>query len=162
MKDGLTRAEGGHTGTLGCTNFSEVSGDHVCDQQDKTARRNCTTPACFPYSRDRGHEARLEAQSGTFKEMRDTSNPCAQEQELSDLPRKEASSSDAESDFYDGTDVSCTPERTDYHTAQGKEQSLCCFAWIVHNVHATLCLSQEVSIGWAWLMCPTACFRVDT
>ncbi|MCI4392330.1 hypothetical protein PGIGA_G00144670 [Pangasianodon gigas] len=115
-KDGLMRTEGGHTGTLG-SNFSEASGD----QQDKAARRNCTIPDCFPYSRDRVHETREEAQSGTFKEMRHTSKPCAQEQERSELPKKEASSSDAESDFYDGTDASCTPERMDYHAAQGQE-----------------------------------------
>lgn len=106
-KDGLIRTESGHTGTLG-SNFSEVAGNH----QDKAARRNCTIPDCLPYSRD--------AQSGTFKEMRHTSKPCAQEQELSDLPKKEVSSSDGESDFYDGTDASCTPERMDYHNAQGK------------------------------------------
>lgn len=122
-KDGLMRTEGGHTGTLG-SNFSEVAGD----RQDKAARRNCITPDCFPYSRDRVHETREEALSGTCKEMRHTSKPCAQDQELSDLPKKEASSSDAESDFYDGTDASCTPERMDYHNAPGTEQSVCCFA----------------------------------
>lgn len=120
-KDGLIRTESGHTGTLG-SNFSEVAGNH----QDKAARRNCTIP--IPYSRDRADETRKDAQSGTFKEMRHTSKPCAQEQELSDLPKKEVSSSDGESDFYDGTDASCTPERMDYHNAQGKELFLRYFA----------------------------------
>ncbi|KAK3532668.1 hypothetical protein QTP86_027659 [Hemibagrus guttatus] len=115
-KDGLIRTEGGHTGTLG-SNFSDVAGDH----QDKAARRNGTIPDCFPYSRDRAHETREDAQSGTFKEMRHASKPCAQEQELLDLPKKEVSSSDGESDFNDGTDASCTPERMDYHNAQGRE-----------------------------------------
>lgn len=126
-KYGLMRTEGGHTGTLG-SNFSEVAGDHVRDQQDKKARCNSTTPECFPCSRGRVHETRMETQSGTYKEIRHTSKSCAQEQDLSDLPKKEASSSDAESDFYDGTDVSCTPEHMVYHTGQGKEQPLFCLA----------------------------------
>ncbi|XP_027000232.1 homeobox even-skipped homolog protein 1 [Tachysurus fulvidraco] len=115
-KDGLMRTEGGDTGTVGC-NISEVSDDH----QDKASRRNGTFPDCFPYSRDRVHPTTEDAQSGTFKEMRHTSKPCAQKQELSDLPKREASSSEAESDFYEGTDASCTPERMDYHNAQGRE-----------------------------------------
>lgn len=129
-KDGLMRTEGGYTGTLG-SNFPQVA-THVHEQQDKAARLNCTTQECFPNSRDRVHEAREETQNGTLKKI--GSKPCAKEQGLSDVPKKEASSSDAESDFYDGTDVSGTPERTDYHTPQGKEQSVCCFAWIVRDV----------------------------
>ncbi|KAF5908096.1 homeobox even-skipped protein 1, partial [Clarias magur] len=118
-KGGLIMTEGGHTGTLS-SNFSEVTGDHVRDQQNKAARRNGTAPDCFPSLRDRVHETLEETQSGPFKEMRPTRK---QEKQLSDHPKKEASSSDAESDFYDGIDASCTPERMDYHTAQGHESS---------------------------------------
>lgn len=137
--DRLMRTEGGHTGILG-SNFSEVTGDG----QDKTARRNCLTPECFPYSRDRARETRDEAQSSTFKELRHTSKPRAQE--LSDLPKKEASSSDAESDFYDGNNLSCTPERMDYPDAQGNERSLCCCVINVPycGIHSFLSIRQSI------------------
>lgn len=118
MKEGLMRSEGGHTRTL-VSNFSDVAGKYVSDQQDKTARHNCTTPECFPYSPDQVLETRVEAQRGTFKEMSHKSKQCAQEQELPDLYKKEASSSGRESDFYDGTEVSCTYERMD--ADQGKK-----------------------------------------
>lgn len=118
-KDWLIRTEGCPTGTLG-SNFSEVGGD----EPDKAARRNGTIQECF---RDQVPETKKEAQSGTFKEMRHASQPRAQEQERFDLPKKEANSSDAESDFCDGTDASCTPERMDYHNVQGKrKRCLCC------------------------------------
>ncbi|KAF7691434.1 homeobox even-skipped homolog protein 1 isoform X1 [Silurus meridionalis] len=114
-KDVPMRTEGGAL----ASNFPDVPED----QEEKAAPRNGNIQDCFPCSRDRSME---EAQSGTMKGMRLASKTRAQNQDLSDLPRKEASSSD-ESDFYDGTDVtdvtdvSCTPDRTDYHhNAQGR------------------------------------------
>ncbi|TTU60632.1 Homeobox protein XHOX-3 [Bagarius yarrelli] len=106
-KDGLMRTDAGHAGTLN-SNFFEA-------QQDRVTRRNSD---CFPYPQERTHETKEEAQSGTLKEM---TNPCAHEPELADLQKKESSSSDAESDFYDGTDASCTPERADYHNIRARE-----------------------------------------
>ncbi|XP_076865546.1 homeobox even-skipped homolog protein 1 isoform X3 [Brachyhypopomus gauderio] len=68
------------------------------------------------------HEAREEKLSGTCGEMRLASESSARRREPSDLPNNEASSSDAESDFYEEIDVSCTPESMEYPAGQGREK----------------------------------------
>ncbi|KAK1805312.1 hypothetical protein P4O66_019649, partial [Electrophorus voltai] len=121
-KDTLIRAEGGQIGTPASRTVSEIASDLMCEQQDKPTHRNCQNPDSFPYTRDRMHEAREEQRSGTCEEMRQTTKSSAQEREPSDLPNNEASSSDAESDFYEEIDVSCTPESMDYPAEQGCEK----------------------------------------
>ncbi|XP_066532007.1 homeobox even-skipped homolog protein 1 isoform X2 [Hoplias malabaricus] len=44
--------------------------------------------------------------------------PRVPDREISELPNKEGSGSDAESDFYEEIDVSCTPESMDYPSGQ--------------------------------------------
>ncbi|XP_072531101.1 homeobox even-skipped homolog protein 1 [Salminus brasiliensis] len=67
------------------------------EQRDKPARRECRSPGAFSLARC--GEAR-----GAGK---------------SELPNKEGSGSDAESDFYEEIDVSCTPDSMDYPSGPG-------------------------------------------
>ncbi|XP_036421589.1 homeobox even-skipped homolog protein 1 [Colossoma macropomum] len=86
---------------------SDVS-DSAGEHRDKLARRDCRSPGTFPHSR-----------SSTCGDTRGAGKPCVPDRELSDLPNKEGSGSDAESDFYEEIDVSCTPESMDYPAGQG-------------------------------------------
>lgn len=95
---------------------SETAGEH----RHKSARRDCRSPGAFVHS-----------QSGMYGDKMGTGKPYVPDRELPVLPNKEGSGSDAESDFYEEIEVSCTPESMDYPTGQGKER-----VWHGQTLHA--------------------------
>lgn len=110
-------AEGGQLGKS-VANLTEAIGTPVREPQGKPVHRSCLSPASAPYSRDRTELVMEEsARRNMCSDMRpvDTSSPG-----LTDHHRKDGSSSDTESDFYEEIDVSCTPESMDYPTTKGR------------------------------------------
>ncbi len=104
-KDILMRTEGGQVGTLSAKTGSkstEATGDPM---------RKLSS---VPYSQN------LVDEYGKYGDVTLSSKPSAPDRDLSDIPNKDASSSDAESDLYEEIDVSCTPESMDYPRGQGK------------------------------------------
>lgn len=113
-------AEGGQLGKS-VANLTEAIGTPVREPrepQGKPVHRSCLSPASAPYSRDRTELVMEEsARRNMCSDMRpvDTSSSG-----LTDHHRKDGSSSDTESDFYEEIDVSCTPESMDYPTTKGR------------------------------------------
>lgn len=118
-KDMLLRAEGGQNGRTG-SNLSEATGDPMREHTDKPIQQNSLSPGPVPYSRnlDEAIKGQRIAKCG---DMALDSKRSAPDRELSDIPNKDSSSSDAESDLYEEIDVSCTPESMDYPSGQGKQ-----------------------------------------
>lgn len=105
-------AEGGQL-AKSVANLTEAAGTPVREPQG-----SCLSPASAPYSRDRTELLMEEsARRNRRSDMRpvDTSSSG-----LTDHHRKDGSSSDTESDFYEEIDVSCTPESMDYPTSKGR------------------------------------------
>lgn len=122
-KDMLMRAEGGHVGTLSAktgSNLTEASGDPMRKLPDKPVNQNRLSPV--PYSQNLVDDATKGHRSAKYGDVTLASKPSAPDRDLSDIPNKEASSSDAESDLYEEIDVSCTPESMDYPSGQGKKK----------------------------------------
>lgn len=116
-KDMLLRAEGGQNGRTG-SNLSEASGDPMREHTDKSIHQNSLSPV--HYSRNL-NEAIKGQRSSKCGDMALDGKPSVSDRELSDIPNKDSSSSDAESDLYEEIDVSCTPESMDYPSGQGKQ-----------------------------------------
>ncbi|XP_056597818.1 homeobox even-skipped homolog protein 1 [Triplophysa dalaica] len=116
-KDMLLRAEGGQNGRTG-SNVSEATGDPMREHTDKPIHQNSLSPGSVPFSRnlDEAIKGQRIAKCG---DMALDSKHSAPDRELSDIPNKDSSSSDAESDLYEEIDVSCTPESMDYPSGQG-------------------------------------------
>lgn len=122
-KDMLMRAEGGQIGTLSAktgSNLTEATGDPMRKLPDKQINQNRLSPV--PYSQNLVDDATKGHRSAKYGDVTLASKPSAPDRDLSDIPNKEASSSDAESDLYEEIDVSCTPESMDYPSGQGKKQ----------------------------------------
>ncbi len=110
-KDMLMRAEGGQVGTLSAktsSNSTEATGDPM---------RKLSS---VPYSQNLVDDVTMGQRSAKYGDVTLASKPSAPDRDLSDIPNKDASSSDAESDLYEEIDVSCTPESMDYPRGQGK------------------------------------------
>lgn len=120
-KDMLMRAEGGQVGTLSAktgSNLTEANGDSMRKLPDKPINQNRLSPV--PYSQNLVDDATMGQRSAKYGDVTLASKPSAPDRDLSDIPNKDASSSDAESDLYEEIDVSCTPESMDYSSGQGK------------------------------------------
>lgn len=123
-KDMLMRTEGGQIGTLSAKTGSiltEATGDPMRKLPDKPVNQNRLSPV--PYSQNLVDDATKGHRSAKYGDVTLTSKPSAPDRDLSDIPNKEASSSDAESDLYEEIDVSCTPESMDYPSGQGKKKT---------------------------------------
>lgn len=121
----LMRAEGGQVGTLSAktgSNSTEATGD-MRKLPDKSINQNSLSPVS--YSQNLVDDATMGQRSGKYGDVSLASKPSAPDRDLSDIPNKDASSSDAESDLYEEIDVSCTPESMDYPSGQGKN----CGSW---------------------------------
>ncbi|KAI7811500.1 putative homeobox even-skipped-like protein 1, partial [Triplophysa rosa] len=116
-KDMLLRAEGGQNGRTG-SNLSEATGDPMREHTDKPIHQNSLSPGPVPYSRNL-EEAIKGQRIAKCGDMALDSKPSAPDRKLSDIPNKDSSSSDAESDLYEEIDVSCTPESMDYPSGHG-------------------------------------------
>jgi len=122
-KDTLMRAEGGQVGALSAktsSNLTEATGDPMRKLPDKQINQNRLSPV--PYSQNLVDDATKGHRSAKYGDVTVASKPSAPDRDLSDIPNKEASSSDAESDLYEEIDVSCTPESMDYPSGQGKKK----------------------------------------
>jgi len=123
-KDTLMRAEGGQVGALSAktsSNLTEATGDPMRKLPDKQINQNRLSPV--PYSQNLVDDATKGHRSAKYGDVTVASKPSAPDRDLSDIPNKEASSSDAESDIYEEIDVSCTPESMDYPSGQGKKKN---------------------------------------
>lgn len=87
------------------------------EPQGKQGHRGCLSPgaAAAPYSRERAELLLVEEE-----EEEEAEEGSARRKRRGEQPRKNGSSSDTESDFYEEIDVSCTPESMDYPTAKGR------------------------------------------
>lgn len=113
-------AEGGQRGKSG-PNLTEAIGSPVREAQGKPGHRSCLSPGSAPYSRDRTELVMEEsARRSLCSDMRPVGTSSSGERHRADHHRKDGSSSDTESDFYEEIDVSCTPESMDYPTAKGR------------------------------------------
>lgn len=113
-------AEGGQRGKSG-PNLTEAIGSPVREAQGKPVHRSCLSPGSAPYSRDRTELVMEEsARRSLCSDMRPVGTSSSGERHRADHHRKDGSSSDTESDFYEEIDVSCTPESMDYPTAKGR------------------------------------------
>ncbi|XP_051527012.1 homeobox protein XHOX-3-like isoform X1 [Myxocyprinus asiaticus] len=122
IKDMPMRAEGGHIGTLSAktgSRLSEATGDPSREQPDNPIHQSSLSPDSVPYSRNLVDEAIKGHRSAKCRDVTLSYKPSAPDRELTDIPNKEVSSSDAESDLYEEIDVSCTPESMDYPSGQG-------------------------------------------
>ncbi|XP_026145690.1 homeobox protein XHOX-3-like [Carassius auratus] len=117
-KDMLMRSEGGQFGTLSAktgSNSTEATGDPMRKLPNKPINQNSPVP----YSQNLVDDTTMGQRSGKYGDVSLASKPSAPDRDLSDIPNKDASSSDAESDLYEEIDVSCTPESMDYPSGQG-------------------------------------------
>lgn len=118
----MLRTEGGQVGTLSAktvSNLTEATGDPMRKLPDKPVNQNRLSPV--PFSQNLMDDATKGHRSAKYGDVTLASKPSAPDRDLSDIPNKEASSSDAESDLYEEIDVSCTPESMDYPSGQGKK-----------------------------------------
>ncbi|KAM9737721.1 homeobox even-skipped homolog protein 1 [Menidia menidia] len=114
-------AEGGQRGGRG-PGLSEAIGSPGREPQGKPSHKGCLSPVSAPYSRDRTELAVEESARRTMcADMRAVvGTSSSAERHRAELPHKDASSSDTESDFYEEIDVSCTPESMDYSATKGR------------------------------------------
>lgn len=120
-KDMLMRAEGGQVGTLSAktgSNSTEATGDPMRKLPNKQINQNRLSPVS--YSQNLMDDVTMGQRSAKYGDVTLASKPSAPDRDLSDIPNKDASSSDTESDLYEEIDVSCTPESMDYPSGQGK------------------------------------------
>lgn len=121
-KEIMMRAEGGQAGTLSAktgSNLTEAPGDPLRKLPDKPINQNSLSPVS--YSQSSVDDATKGHRSAKYGDVTLSSKPSLPDRDLSDIPNKDASSSDAESDLYEEIDVSCTPESMDYPNGQGKK-----------------------------------------
>ncbi|XP_073786602.1 homeobox even-skipped homolog protein 1 isoform X2 [Danio rerio] len=119
-KEIMMRAEGSQVGTLSAktgSNLTEAPGDPLRKLPDKPITQNRLSP--LPYSQSSVDDATKGHRSAKYGDVTLSSKPSLPDIDLSDIPNKDASSSDAESDLYEEIDVSCTPESMDYPNGQG-------------------------------------------
>lgn len=117
-------AEGGQQAKSG-PKLTESSGSPAREAQGKPAHRSCLSPGSAPYSRERPEllmeeSARRNMCGGGGGGVRPVGTSVSGERH-----RKDGSSSDTESDFYEEIDVSCTPESMDYPSAKGRFLDRC-------------------------------------
>lgn len=116
-EDMVMLAEGGQLGKNG----PKATGSPVREPQGKQSHRSCLSPVSAPYSRERTELVMEEsARRNMCSDMRSVGTSSSGERHRTDHHRKDVSSSDTESDFYEEIDVSCTPESMDYPTAKGR------------------------------------------
>lgn len=112
-------AEGGERGKSG-SNLTETIGSPVREPKGKLGQRSCLSSGSAPYIRDRTDLViEASARRNMCTDMRSHGTSSSGERSRTDRHRKDGSSSDNESDFYEEIDVSCTPESMDYPTAKG-------------------------------------------
>ncbi|KAM9824172.1 homeobox even-skipped homolog protein 1 [Neosynchiropus ocellatus] len=102
----------------GQTDKSDSSGGRSPQaKQDHRSPLSPLSPGTAPYSRDRAELAEESAR----RNMRPIPSSTGHRLHQAAHPRKDNSSSDTESDFYEEIDVSCTPESMDYPTQHGRK-----------------------------------------
>ncbi|XP_030645437.1 homeobox even-skipped homolog protein 1 [Chanos chanos] len=117
-KEMVMRTGGGKIAAKTAPNLSEAVGSSMCEPQEKPVHSNGRSPNSLPYSQETV-EITDGTRGGVCADVRPTGKLPKLVKDLPDLPTKEASSSDTESDFYEEIDVSCTPENMEYPSGKG-------------------------------------------
>lgn len=135
-KEEARLAEGGPFGKND-SSMSKGTGSPVREQQGKPGYRRCISPGDGAFTRARTEPGAEETVRRNFcADGRPVGRASSVEKHRCDKPRRDGSSSDTESDFYEEIDVSCTPESMDYPTTKGGFElkvyfSFCfCFVWL--------------------------------
>lgn len=109
-------AEGGPFGKKD-SSMPKATGSPVREPQ---GYRRCISPGDVAFPRDRTELGADETvRRNVCADARPVGRAASVERRRCDKPRRDGSSSDTESDFYEEIDVSCTPESMDYPTAKG-------------------------------------------
>ncbi|XP_004073910.1 homeobox even-skipped homolog protein 1 [Oryzias latipes] len=119
-KEEARLAEGGPFGKND-SSMSKGTGSPVREQQGKPGYRRCISPGDGAFTRARTEPGAEETVRRNFcADGRPVGRASSVEKHRCDKPRRDGSSSDTESDFYEEIDVSCTPESMDYPTTKGQ------------------------------------------